>query len=281
MTNPYCIVGCTRGTGLRIAQQLAARGALVRCVARDPAKAKVLLPAGVDIRAGDVTSPGSLPRAEFGECRAIFFAVDITGGVAGRGFFNSQAQIRAVTYQGLVNVVNASKAAGFTGRFILLSGMGSELPSFTGRLLNAIKGNLQRNQRDRNQYLRNSGLDWSIGQGGILTNEEGGTAAIRITPPVHRLSVLRRVARGDFARALIAAADTPAASRCTFDVFNEPGSPPSDEALRSQFESLRRAVRAEQDSQTHAQALAGTHTRPSGKRAEDRLRQASLQEPGP
>jgi hypothetical protein len=193
------------------------------------------MPTGVDIRAGDVTNPDSLQRPAFGECGVIFFAVDITGGIAGRGFFKPQAQIRAVTYQGLVNVVDAAKAAAFTGRFILLSGMGSEFPSFTGRLLNAIKGNLQRNQRDRNEYLRNSGLDWSIGRGGILTNEAGGTAAICISPPVHRLSFRRRLARADFARALIAAADAPAASKLMFDVFNEPGSPPSDEALRRQF----------------------------------------------
>ncbi|MBV8521697.1 MAG: NAD(P)H-binding protein, partial [Acetobacteraceae bacterium] len=136
------------------------------------------------------------------------------------------------------NVVEAAKEAGFIGRFVLLSGMGSELPSFTGKLLNAIKGNLQRNQRDRDEYLRNSGLDWSIGRGGLLTDGPGGRAAIRVSPPVHQLSMFRRVARADFARALIAAAAAPGASRRMFDVFNEPGSPPSDEALAKQLESL-------------------------------------------
>ena len=256
MTTPYCVVGCTRGTGLRIVQQLTARGAPVRCIARDPVKAQTLPPTGVDIRAGDVTNPSSLRRAEFGECGVIFFAVDTTGGIAGRGFFKSQAQIRAVTYQGLVNVVNAAKAAAFTGRFILLSGMGSEFPSFTGRLLNAVKGDLQRNQRDRDEYLRNSGLDWSIGRGAILTNGAGGAAAICISPPVHRLSLLRRLARADFARAMIAAAEVPAASKRMFDVFNEPGSPPTDEALTRQFEYLRRATGAEQISQSAEKVVA-------------------------
>jgi uncharacterized protein YbjT (DUF2867 family) len=235
---PYGVVGCTRGTGLQIARQLAARGNAVRCIVRDPAKAHDLLPVGVEIRAGDVTDPGSLRRAGLGACRAIFFAVDITGGVAGRGFFKPADQIRAVTYQGLVNAVDAAKEAGFTGRFILLSGMGSELRSLTGKLLNGIKGNLQRNQRDRDEYLRNSGLDWTIGRGAVLTNEAGGRAAIRITPPVHRLSLRRRVARADFARALIAAADAPAASQRMFDVFNEPGQPSGDEALTTQLERL-------------------------------------------
>src|SRR5271157_467017 len=246
MTAPYCVIGCTRGTGLQIARQLAERRTPVLGVARDPAKARNLLPAAVEIRAGDVTDPGSLRAAGLGACRAIFFAVDITGGVGGRGFFKPASEIRTVTYQGLVNVVDAAKAAAFTGRFVLVSGMGSELPSFTGRLLNAMKGDLQRNQRDRDEYLRNSGLDWSIGRGGILTNGHGRRAAIRISPPVHRLSLLRRLARADFARALIAAADVPAASKRMFDVFNEPGSPPSDDVLTKEFECLRRPARTEQ-----------------------------------
>ena len=255
MTTPYCVVGCTRGTGLSIVRQLTDRGASVRCIARDPAKAQTLLPGGVDIRAGDVTNPGSLRRAGFGECGVIFLAVDITGGIAGRGFFKSQAEIRAVTYQGLVNVVEVAKAAAFSGRLIVLSGMGSELPSFTGRLLNAIKGNLQRNQHDRDEYLRNSGLDWSIGRGAVLTNGPGGTAGICISPPVHHLSLRRRLARADFARALIAAADAPVASRRMFDVFNEPGRPPTDEVLAKQFESLRGLMPAEQISQSDELAI--------------------------
>jgi uncharacterized protein YbjT (DUF2867 family) len=235
---PSCVIGCTRGTGLHIARQLAARGAAVRAVARDLDKARELLPAGVEIRAGDVTDPGSLRRAGLRECGAIFFAVDITGGVAGRGWFSPADQIRAVTYQGLVNTVDSAKEAGFAGRFVLLSGMGSELPSFTGKLLNAIKGDLQNNQRDRDAYLRNSGLDWSIGRGGVLTDGSGGRANIRITPPVHRLSLLRRVARPDFARALIAASDAPEASRQAFDVFNALGPAPTDKALTAQLSRL-------------------------------------------
>ena len=205
------------------------------------AKARGLLPAAAEIRPGDVTDPDSLQAVRFGAYRAIFFAVDITGGVAGRGFFKPASEIRTVTYQGLVNVVDAAKAAAFTGQFVLVSGMGSELPSFTGRLLNAIKGDLQRNQRDRDAYLRTSGLDWSIGRGGILTDEPSGRADIRITPPVHRLSLFHRVARADLARALIAAADAPAASARTFDVFNEPGVPPTDTELAERLEQLSRS----------------------------------------
>ena len=51
-------------------------------------------------------------------------------------------------------------------------------------------------------------------------------------------------------RALIAAADAPAASKRMFDVFNEAGLPPTDEALTRQFECLRRITGAAQASQS-------------------------------
>ena len=66
MTTPYCVIGCTRGTGLQIARQVAERGAPVLGVARDPVKARGLLPAKAEIRAGDVTDPGSLSAVRLG-----------------------------------------------------------------------------------------------------------------------------------------------------------------------------------------------------------------------
>ena len=222
MTAPYCVIGCTRGTGLQIARQLAERGVPVLGVARDPVKARGLLPAAAEIRPGDVTDPDFAPspavRRVSGDllrgghhrrsCRSWLLQAgkrDPHGDISGPGECRRRRQ-----------------GGGVHRPICLVSGMGSELPSFTGRLLNAIKGDLQRNQRDRDAYLRNSGLDWSIGRGGILTDESGGRADIVITPPIHRLSLFRRVARADLARALVAAADAPAASARTFDVFNEP-----------------------------------------------------------
>ncbi|GAC1421157.1 MAG: hypothetical protein NVSMB6_22840 [Burkholderiaceae bacterium] len=185
-----------------------------------------------------MTDRRSLDTAGFGECRAIFFTVDITGGIGGRGFFKSIEDIRAVTYQGLVNTVDSARADGFRGRFVLLSGMGSELPSMAGRMLNFIKGDLQRNQRDRDDYLRRSGLEWCIGRGAMLTDQTGGGRDLCISAPTHRLSPLLRVSRTDFARALILAADHPAAANRTFDVFNQPGKVPNDGDLFAQFETL-------------------------------------------
>lgn len=98
-------------------------------------------------------------------------------------------------------------------------------------------------------------LDWRIGRGGVLTNESGGQAVLRITPPVHRLSWRRRVARADFARALIAAADAPAASRQLFDVFNEAGEPATSAALTAQFDRLGATNRIPDDRRPRMAAM--------------------------
>jgi hypothetical protein len=50
--------------------------------------------------------------------------------------------------------------------------------------------------------------------------------------------LFRRLARADFARVLIAAADSPIASMRIFDVFNAPGSPPTDKELAKRLERL-------------------------------------------
>ena len=157
--------------------------------------------------------------------------------MGGRGFFKPESEICAVTYHGLVNAVDIAKDTGFKGRFVLLSGMGSELPSFTGRLLYTIRENLQRNERDRNDYLRNSGLDWCVGRSAVLRTAPAGRQSYA-SP--HRPIGCRSGAsvRADFARALIVAADAPVASRRMFDVFNAPGQPPADGAVAVSFGAL-------------------------------------------
>ena len=116
-----CIIGATRGAGLLIAQQLLERGSNVRVVVRDPGKARRLLGNRADVRRGDVTDAGSIRDAIAEDHRAIFFTVAATGGIDGRALFGSKTQIREVTYQGLLNVVDAARSIGFQGRITLAS----------------------------------------------------------------------------------------------------------------------------------------------------------------
>ena len=75
MTTPYCVIGCTRGTGLQIARQLAERGAPVLGVARDFQVKARNLASGCGPRSaqGMSLTPARSGAARVGSCRAIFF----------------------------------------------------------------------------------------------------------------------------------------------------------------------------------------------------------------
>jgi nucleoside-diphosphate-sugar epimerase len=129
MKTEFCIIGATRGTGLLITQQLLEGGSSVQVVARDPDKASRLLGDRADVRQGDVTDARSIRDALTEDYTAIFFTVAATGGIDGRGLFGSRTMIREVTYQGLLNVVDAAHSSGFEGR---PAQDGATLPARTG-----------------------------------------------------------------------------------------------------------------------------------------------------
>ncbi len=238
MKAPFCIIGATRGTGLLIAQQLLERGSNVRVVVRDPGKARRLLSNRADVRRGDVTDAGSMRDAIAEDYRAIFFTVAATGGIDGRGLFGSKTQIREVTYQGLLNVVEAARSIGFQARITLASVVGADRSSLMLSILNTLKSGLQRNLMERELYLRASGLDYTIVRAPILTNTPAGQTSVRITPAVNRLAAGPKISRGDLARVMILASERAAASRKTFELLAERGAAPSDEQMLNQLEQI-------------------------------------------
>lgn len=236
--NSFCIVGATRGTGLLIARQLLRQGSTVRVIARDPEKAARLLGNRVEVYRGDVTDRRSIDRSLPGDCQAIFFTVDATGGIGGRALLGSRAAIREITYYGLVNVVDAALSKSFEGRFVLMSAMGADRSSVAWSILNALKPGLRRNILEREIYVRTSGLDYVTVRAPILTDAPAGKANIRITRATHKLTIGPRIPRGDVARAMIIASVHSAASRKTFDLFGDRGSPTGDHEIVGQLELI-------------------------------------------
>jgi len=178
----------------------------------------------------------SIRDAIAGDYRAIFFTVAATGGMDGRALFGSKAKIREVTYQGLLNVVDAARASGFKGRIILPSVVGADRSSLIISILNTIKPGLQRNLIERELYLRASGLDYTIVRAPILNSAPAGQTNVRITQAVNRLTAGPKISRGDLARVMILASEQAVASRKTFDLFAEKGAAPSDQQLLDQLE---------------------------------------------
>jgi nucleoside-diphosphate-sugar epimerase len=238
MKTAFCIVGATRGTGLLIAQQLLEAESNVRVVARDPDKASRLLGSRADVRPGDVTNARSIQDAVCGVYKAIFFTVSATGGIDGRALFEAKTRIREVTYQGLLNVVDAARSSGFEGRIILASVMGADRSSLILSVLNTIKPGLQNNLMARERYLRASGLDYTIVRAPILTNAPAAEAHLRITPAINKLTTATKISRSDLARVMILASQQAAASRKTIDLVVAKGVAPFDQELLKQLEQI-------------------------------------------
>jgi nucleoside-diphosphate-sugar epimerase len=238
MKTQFCIVGATRGTGLLIAQQLLQGGSSVRVLARDPDKARRLLGNRADVCHTDVTDARSVCDAITEEHRAIFFTVAATGGIDGRGLFASETAIRKVTYQGLLNLVDAARSRGFKGRIILPSVIGADRFSVTIHFLDKIKSGLQRNLIERELYLRASGLDYTIVRAPILTNAPAGDANIQIARATNKLTAGPKISRGDLARVLILVSQQTVASHKTFELLSAKGVAPSDQQLLQKIEQI-------------------------------------------
>lgn len=208
----YAVVGASHGTGKALVAQLAARGDSVRAISRNPGEPNP----SVEPFAADVTNATAITHALDGDFGAVFFTVDI------HGLFNSRDQVRDVMFQGCVNVIRAAEAAS-RPKFILLSVIGSDRPSWVWSLLNAVKRGMKRNVIDREEVLKASQLPYVICRAPKLGDGDGGHR-LAASAPVHKLNMKMGIDRIDLARAMIAAADgAPAGS--VWDVFADSAAP--------------------------------------------------------
>jgi len=115
------VTGGTGFIGSHIVRSLLGRGHQVAVLSRNPAAARTSVPAGVEIRGGDVGDPASLARAMSG-VQTVISAVQFPNHPVEnprRGYTYAEVDGR-----GTGNQVQAAKAAGVR-RFIYLSGAGT------------------------------------------------------------------------------------------------------------------------------------------------------------
>ncbi|HEY8331635.1 MAG TPA: NAD(P)H-binding protein [Pseudomonas sp.] len=219
MSDTIAVIGATRGTGLAAMRQLIDAGRPAAAVVRSIEKARGLFGEKATLVYGDVTRPETLAQAIDPDWAGIVFTVDITGGIAGRGMFASREKIRAVMYGGLVNTVEACKQRGFKGRLVLLSTIGLTEPSTAMAILNRVKPGLRDHSLDKGEYLKKSGLDWTIVRAGILNDKPGDAHALTITAQDWPLQMRYQIARADLARVMLACVTHPAVGKRELSVF--------------------------------------------------------------
>ncbi len=159
------VAGATGETGRRIIQQLVDRGIPVRAFVRDRQAAQTTLPMGVELVTGDLMNVESLKMA-IGDSTVLFSA---TGA---RPSFDPTGPYK-VDYEGTKNLVDASKAVGIE-QFVMVSSLCTSKFFHPLNLFWLIL--VWKKQGE--DYLRNSGLTYTIVRPGGLKNEDNADSIV-------------------------------------------------------------------------------------------------------
>ena len=214
------VIGATRGTGLLIARRLTQAGVAVRALARDSARATQALGRGVEVVAGDITRPETLPSAIENVSHIVFTAGRRSNRPA------REESVRDTEYQGVVNTLRAARAVGFSGRFLYMTAVGGSTRSIARVFLNLFKGNTLRWRERAEGEIRSAGGDYTIIRSGVLVDAPAGEHVIKVSQTPLPLSLRYRIARADVAECFVGALDHPRASRTTFEIVWGHRAPP-------------------------------------------------------
>jgi uncharacterized protein YbjT (DUF2867 family) len=153
------VAGATGATGQRVVKILCDRQIAVRALVRDLAKARLVLPAAVELVQGDVGSAAALATA-MADCDAVICATGAKPSLDPTGPYQ-------VDYIGTKNLVDAAKGQQVE-KFIIVSSL---CVSQFFHFLNIFWLVLYWKQQGE-AYLKNSGLTYTIVRPGGLKNDE-------------------------------------------------------------------------------------------------------------
>jgi uncharacterized protein YbjT (DUF2867 family) len=223
-TKTVLVAGATGQTGKLVVKELTAQGYEVRALVRDLDKGRQALGDGVTLVKGDVKDPASLGAA-FAGADAIVSAI---GARAAKGPDNPEA----VDYQGVKNLVDAARTAGVK-QFVLVS---SRSVTQEDNALNRMFGNVLIWKLKGVDYLRNSGVPYTVVRPGGLTNAAGGDKDL-VFEQGDKVSAQTVITRADVARICVAALQYREALNRTFETSATAGPPVTD--WRAKFAGLK------------------------------------------
>src|SRR4051812_38252717 len=187
---------------LRLLRILAEQGHQARGLIRDRGQAADVEAAGGVPVVGDLEKDPTLEPYVKGADAVVF--------AAGAGPGSGDARKRTVDLGGAVKLVDAAEAIGVR-RYLMVSSIGAQAPeSAAGPMVAYLRA-----KAEADDYLRASGLDWTVVRPGGLTDEPG-TGLIRVST---ELGDRGQVPRDDVAAVLAACLTTPDTIGVTFELF--------------------------------------------------------------
>ncbi|TDE07146.1 SDR family oxidoreductase [Flavobacterium sandaracinum] len=117
--------------------------------------------------------------------------------------------VLGVDQEGAKKLIDASKKANIK-KFVMLSSMGADKPEEATQLQEYLKA-----KHNADEYLKTSGLDFSIVRPGSLTNE----AALTTIELEGKLNKQGEISREDVAQTLVQTLDDTVASKATFEII--------------------------------------------------------------
>jgi uncharacterized protein YbjT (DUF2867 family) len=191
------VIGGTRASGLEVVKILRARGDEVAVLARPSSDASEAEASGARIVRGDAMNPADLSAAmTSGQFRAVVSTLGAR-----------QVDGPRPDFEGNRNAVDAAKSAGVR-RFVLVTVIGAgESLKASPWIARRILKNVMAEKTRAEDYLKESGLDYTIIRpGGLMDKEAQGRAYL--TPDTQAMSWIRRA---DLARLVVQALDDPQA----------------------------------------------------------------------
>lgn len=242
------VTGATGRTGALVMERLLAQPTVfaAKGFARSAEKIQQLFGDRQGFYVGDIRDPDSLTAALQG-CRALVIltsAIPIALGIPQPGErpelgFLPDQMPEAIDYQGQVNQINAAKAAGVE-HIVLVGSMGGTNPD---HMLNKIgNGNILTWKRQAEQYLIESGVDYTIIRAAGLLDQPGGQRELLVGKDDEMLKnppngIPTTIPRADVATVVVQALLSPVARNKAFDLMSKPADDPSA-TITTDFDGL-------------------------------------------
>lgn len=220
------VAGATGQTGRQIVRHLQDGGFRVHALVRDVPKAKEQLGPDVDYVQGDVKEPATVAIAMSGVDAVI-------SSIGARGK-DGPDRPEMIDYEGVRNLVDAARAAKVK-QFVLVSSRGV---THEGHPLNRMFGNVLVWKLKGEDYLRASGLPYTVIRPGGLLNEPGGTGDIAFEQGDRKFSgTTLSIPREDVAIVCVEALEHPEARFRTLEIHRTDGAPVTD--WKAKFANLK------------------------------------------